>query len=210
MVRDFINYNNTPKIKKGKTFTNQQREPLLLHNKRVLYPDELQKLIDVIPKRKHSLIVQCLYLTGLRYETLKRFRDNPEWFKDGYIALPKGSMLKQKARQKERIILLSIKGKEIVKEFLKVKPVIPVRQSMNVNLSRWMEEAGLNPKGIGCSSFRKMYVSYLVATKEHMYLRILSSTGHTQAVSLTSYIALPFTSKDKALINTYFYGWGEE
>ena len=80
---------------------------------------------------------------------------------------------------------------------------------LNASLIRWCIQADINPDGICIKSFRKMCISYLVATKENKYLSLLSSIGHSSITSINHYLAIPFNDTDKALINQMFYCWGE-
>lgn len=185
------------------------KQPLLKNGIRILYPSEYHKLLEVIPKHHHRLLIELLLHTGSRYQEIIRLSENKEWFKDDrYIFLPKGSILKEKCRQKERCVLLSIKGRQVVKEYLKMNYKPPVRQSLNFDLYRWMVNVNLDPKGICIKSFRKTLVSWLVATKEDKYLSVLSSIGHNTVTSLTFYLSLPFSQEDKQQISAELYGWG--
>ncbi|WP_298275882.1 hypothetical protein [Ferroplasma sp.] len=49
-------------------------------------------------------ICTSLLVTGMRYSELERFRENQNWLEGQFIYLPRGSMLKVKAKQKEFIL----------------------------------------------------------------------------------------------------------
>ena len=185
------------------------RQPILKQNVRILTPEEYNLLISAIPKRKHKLIIQALLHTGCRYAELVRLKENPEWFKDeSYLHLPKSAVLKKKARQRERHIILNVFGRDIIKEFLNTSFKMPSRQSLNKNLHRWCIKAGLSPEGICIKTFRKTCVSWLVFVKEEKYLSVLSSIGHDTITSLRHYLSLPFTNDDIAGMKSHLYGWG--
>ena len=185
------------------------REPILKQGVRILTPTEYNMLISTIPKRHHKLIIQALLHSGCRYAELKRLKENPSWFKDGnYIHLPKSAVLKKKARQRERHIILNVFGREILTEFLNTSFKMPSRQSLNKNLHRWCIKAKLNPQGICVKTFRKTCVSWLVCCKEDKYLQVLSSIGHDTITSLRYYLSLPFTNDDRTGMKSHLYGWG--
>lgn len=80
---------------------------------RILRPSEweiLQDSLDVNMKK----ICTSLLVTGMRYAELQRLRENPDWLDGKFVYLPKGSMLKVKAKQKERAIRLSDMGRTII------------------------------------------------------------------------------------------------
>ena len=187
-----------------------KRQPILKNGIRVLYPTEYQKLISVIPKHHHKLIIQTLLHTGCRFTELEAIKENPSLFKDGrYIHLTKNEIKKVKTKIKDRHILLGVFGKDIVKDFVKTPFRIPPRQALNKSLKRWCIKASINPEGICLKSFRKTLISWLVATQEDKYIRVLASIGHDSITSLRHYITIPFDSSDKGLIKSIIYGWGE-
>ena len=188
-----------------------KKQPILKNGIRVLYPDEYQKLISIIPKHHHKLIIQILLHSGMRFTELESLKDNPTLFKDNrYIHLTKKEIKKVKTKIKDRHILLGVFGKDIVKDFVKTPFRIPVRQSLNKSLKRWCIKAELNPEGICLKSFRKTLISWLVATQEDKYLRILSSVGHDTITSLKHYLTIPFTNEDRGLIRNILYNWGDD
>jgi len=94
---------------------------ILKQDTRILKPSEFQSLLEAIDSPNHRTLIQFMFHTGIRYETAKRYHKNPNWLMDNAIYLPKGSMLKEKARQRERHILLSYRGREVARDFLKIK-----------------------------------------------------------------------------------------
>jgi hypothetical protein len=80
---------------------------------RILRPSEWETLrdnLDIDMKR----ICTSLLVTRMRYAELQRFRENPDWLDGRFIYLPRGSMMKVKAKQKERAIRLSDIGKTLI------------------------------------------------------------------------------------------------
>ena len=86
---------------------------------RILRLVEFEKLRDAMdPDTKR--ICASLLLTGMRYAELQRLRENPDWLDGKFVHLPCGSMLKVKAKQRERAIRLSDLGKTLVPDFVPV------------------------------------------------------------------------------------------
>lgn len=142
---------------------------------------------------------------------LQALKDNPSLFKDDrYIHLTKNEIKKKKTKIKDRHILSSVFGKDILKEFVRLPFKIPPRQSLNNSLKRWSKNADINQDGICLKSFRKTLISWLVATQEQKYIRVLASIGHDSITSLRHYLTIPFTNEDKSLIRSILYAWGED
>src|SRR5690606_364927 len=68
----------------------------------------------------HRLICDGMMFTGMRVEEFWRFVAHPEWFHADrqYVELPRGSILKVKAKQKERMVLLSNVGTRAIKDMV--------------------------------------------------------------------------------------------
>ncbi len=63
---------------------------------RILRPGEYKIIRNSIHKRDKQILVDCLLLTGKRYEELIRPRHNPEWFDGNFIHLPEWAQKKAK------------------------------------------------------------------------------------------------------------------
>lgn len=206
MMENIVRLEYIPSKRGGNN--NMIRQPILKNGIRVLYPQEYQKLISAIPKHHNKLIIQSLLHLGCRFTELIAINENTSLFKDNrYIHLTKNEIRKKKTKIKDRHILLSVFGKDIVKEFVKLPFKISPRQSLNKSLVRWCKAAGINPEGMCLKSFRKTLISWLVATQEHQYIKVLSSIGHDSITSLRHYLTIPFTVEDRALIKSIMYGW---
>ena len=73
-----------------------------------------------------------------------------------------------------------------------------------------LKKAAINPEGICLKSFRKTLISWLVATQEDKYLKVLSSIAHDTITSLRHYLTITFTNEDRSLIKSILYAWGED
>lgn len=78
-----------------------------------------------------------MLFTGLRYSELNRFKDNPDWFQDGFIHIHSS---KPKATIKDKYVRLPKKATTIIDECLKDEYSIPTQQVMNRNLKRWCKK----------------------------------------------------------------------
>ena len=80
---------------------------------RILRPVEFETLRDGMDPNTGKICTSLL-LTEMRYAELQRFMENPDWLDRKFIYLPEGSMLKVKAKQKERAIRLSGMSKTMI------------------------------------------------------------------------------------------------
>lgn len=84
---------------------------------RILRPSEYLILRNQL-NEDQQLILDSLLLTGMRYEELLRFHDNPDWLDDGSIHLPAEAVLKGRAikdpDERQRWVRLSIRGKAVL------------------------------------------------------------------------------------------------
>ncbi len=70
---------------------------------RILRPAEFEKIRDAMGPDTRK-VCTALLPTGMRYAKSRRFRENPDWLDGKFVYLPRGSMLKVKAKQMERAI----------------------------------------------------------------------------------------------------------
>jgi integrase len=115
-------------------------------------------------------------------------------------------MLKVKAKQIERTILLSNWGVGVVENIIKNKPSIKSRQSMREILIRAAIRANLNPQFINPKMFRKTWISWLVASKKDINMVSISS-GHSIDTLYKHYLVIGFPESELVQINYYTSGW---
>ncbi len=72
----------------------------------------------------------------MRYAELKRFRENPDWLDGRFVYLPRGSMMKAKAKQKERAIRLSDIGKTLISDLFQAPHPLPELPAFDMKLRR--------------------------------------------------------------------------
>ena len=96
---------------------------------------EFKKLRDAMDSDTRK-ISTSLIPTGMRYAELQRFRENPDWLDGKFVYLPRGSMLKVKAKQRERAIRLSDMGKTLVPDLFQSSFPLPELPALDMKLRR--------------------------------------------------------------------------
>ncbi|MCL4480154.1 MAG: hypothetical protein M1113_01540 [Candidatus Thermoplasmatota archaeon] len=102
---------------------------------RILRPikfEELREAMGLDTRR----ICTSLLLTGMRYAELQRFREKPGWLDGKFIYLPRGSMLKVRAKQRERAIRLSDIEKTLVRDLFQSSYPLPELPAFDMKLRR--------------------------------------------------------------------------
>lgn len=163
---------------------------------------------------RHRLIFDGMLFTGMRMEEFWRFVANPQWFHQErqYIELPPGSILKVKAKQKERSVMLSNIGTRAITDLvsaIKRKEIERISPAgWRQNLVRAAINANIELRGITPKMLRKTWVSWLMATYPEDGLRIASSAGHDIRTMQNHYLSLPFSNVERERIRFYVHGWG--
>jgi integrase len=162
----------------------------------------------------HQLIFDGQLFTGMRIEEFWRFIEHPEWFHPDrqYVELPPGSILKVKAKQKERLVLLSFIGTSKVRDLVasimrgEIKPI--TKQGWGQDLKRAALKGEMNIRGISPKMLRKTWISWLMLWYPQDGLRIASSAGHDTGTLIRHYMSLPFSPQEKEQVKAYVIGWG--
>ncbi len=172
---------------------------------RILRPiewEQLREKMDIDTKK----ICTSLLVTGMRYAELERFRENPNWLEGQFIYLPRGSMLKVKAKQKERNIRLSDMGRTIISDLFTAPHPLPSLPALDMKLRRLslriLEGTPANNK-----TFRKTWESWLVYYYPDKSLQIAMSQGHTTITQYEHYLDMPFTEDDRKEMRKWVEGW---
>ncbi len=179
----------------------------------ILSPKEYEAIREQM-NPGHRLIFDGMLFSGMRIEEFWRFVKNPMWFHPDrqYIELPRGSILKVAAKQKERSVILSNIGTRAIRDLVsaiargEVKPISKV--GWNQNLKRAAGKAGVNSRGIMAKMTRKTWVSWLMVIYPSDGLRISASSGHTIGIMQRHYLSLPFSTAEREQIKMYVVGWG--
>lgn len=197
-------------------------EPILKQETRILYPSEYRAIRSHLSFRD-QLRLDGLLFTGMRGVEFDRFLERPDWYKPSRraIDLPKGSMMKKKAKQAERTILLSNAGVQSIEtliSYVKKHPddLRPIsRQAWTETLLRAASKAradgGLSDlAGIAPKATRKTWSSWLLATHSHREGSISLSMGHDIRTMLKHYAGLGWPPQAIQEIRQYTAGWGGE
>ena len=172
---------------------------------RTLRPGEFEIIrdsMDPVTRR----ISTSLLLTGMRYAELQRFRENPDWLDGKFIYLPRGSMLKVKAKQGERSIRLSDMGKTIIGDLFQVTHPLPELPAFDMKLRR-LSGRILDGTPVNNKTFKKTWESWLVFYYPDMALQIALSQGHTTTTQYEHYLNIPFEDDDRREMRKWVEGW---
>lgn len=197
-------------------------EPILKQQTRVLYPSEYRAIRSNL-SFKDQLILDGLLFSGMRGVEFMRFLENPDWYKPSrrVIDLPKGSMLKKRAKQAERTVLLSNAGTQAIETLLAYRKQNPddirpiSRQAWSESLLRAAGKAVTEGRlasltGIAPKMCRKTWSSWLLATHSHREGSISLSMGHNIQTMLHHYAGLGWPADARQEIKQYTAGWGDE
>ncbi len=197
-------------------------EPILKQSTRILYPSEYRAIRSHL-NFKDQLILDGLLFSGMRGVEFMRFLESPEWYKPSRraIDLPKGSMLKKKAKQAERTVLLSNAGVQAIETLIsyrkqnldEIRPIS--RQAWSENLLRAASKAKVEGRlgdltGIAPKMTRKTWASWLIATHSHREGSVSLSLGHDIRTMLWHYAGLGWPPDARQEIRQYTAGWGGE
>lgn len=183
------------------------REQLLLRDHailksgtRILRPSEYRE-IKKLAKMDKEFLMDCLLLTGLRYEEIFRLRQNPNWFDGNFIHLPEWAQKKAKRKQLERWIKLSIMGKATLPQLFDI--AVPPRSTFD----KWLEYNFMLVEGLSAKTFRKTWESWLLFSYPDRAIEIALSQGHSELTQLRHYANLPFLDKDREEMREFVVGW---
>ena len=172
---------------------------------RILRPSEweiLRDSLDIDMKR----ICTSLLVTGMRYAELQRLRENPDWLEGKFVYLPRGSMMKVKAKQKERAIRLSDMGKTLISDLFQAPHPLPELPAFDMKLRR-LSKRILEGAPVNNKTFRKTWESWLVFYYPDRALQIALSQGHTTTTQYEHYLNIPFEVEDKKEMRKWVEGW---
>ncbi len=172
---------------------------------RILRPMEFEKLRDAMDVDTMK-ICTALLLTGMRYAELCRFRENPDWLDGKFVHLPRGSMLKVKAKQRERAIRLSDMGKTLVPDLFQSLYSLPELPALDMKLRR-LSKRILEGAPVNNKAFRKTWESWLVFYYPDKSLQIALSQGHTTTTQYEHYLNIPFDDDDGKEMRKWVEGW---
>ena len=183
-------------------------EPLTVTGTRILTPAEYHALLNAIPKLHHRTLFIVCFWSGMRYVEVQRLHAHPEWWmkERGSIHLPKEASKKVKRVAPERSINPLPPQLESELPHFFNNPAPPVQKVWNDNLKRWMELAGLDPKGMSSKTTRKTIESWMLRAGMQ-FNEVCLRQGHDQLTSLRHYQTLAFTGQEKDEIKRMVKAW---
>ena len=178
----------------------------------VLTPRECNMMFDLMTPMYRALCEALLH-THMRIEELRWFTTHPDAYKPSRrcISLPKEAIGKKKTLFKERDVVLSIRGCQVVEHLISLKMKdkdMMSRQALNVYLDKIAIAAGLGKEYICPKMYRKSMISWLVAIYPEKHIWINSSAGHTADIQLKHYLGIAFERRDLDDMRSLLNGWG--
>ncbi len=177
-----------------------KEHPIMKGGVRILRPSEY-KMIRESVKRDKQILLDCILLTGMRYEELLRLRKNPDWLSGKFIYLPEWAEKKAKRKQRERTINLSIMGRAVLPQLFDLK--VPSRSAFD----KWLSYNFRLIKGLSAKTFRKTYGSWLLYLYPERVMDIALSQGHDELTELNHYAKNGFDERDKLEMKEFVEGW---
>ena len=193
---------------------------LICNGQRVLTPDEVAAIQNVITKPSSRALFDLMLYTGLRLSEVKQIVQNPAIFDEKRKIITITSS-KKEATQKTRNVHLCDNGIKAVKAFIQ-NPKIPSSPSAwQMNLIRWCKSARIDPLagkdvmdagnknvyGITVRTTRKTLESWLLTAYPDRSVYVALSQGHTVLVQLQHYLNLSYTEEEIAEIKEQVKGW---
>lgn len=153
--------------------------------------------------------MDAMLVTGLR--PIEFFRMDKTWYRPSRrcLDLPEGACLKEKCQYKERTVLLSLYGCDVLDRWFEIPRKIPKKVSMRDTLRRYAESAGIGTDGITSKMFRKTWDSWLAACFPEQYLYIASSQGHDVETIRKYYMGIAFPPGETDKMTKYVGEWGK-
>jgi integrase len=152
---------------------------------RILRPIEFEIIRNAMDPDTRRICTSLL-LTGMRYAELQRLRENPDWLDGKFIFLPRGSMLKVKAKQSKRTIGSSDVWKTLMPDLFQCPRPLPELSALDMELRR-LSKRILERAPVNNETFRKTLESWLVFYYPDKSLQIALSQGHTTTTRYKHY-----------------------
>jgi len=196
-------------------------KPIIKQDTQILTPDLWYRMREHLGTN-YQLICDFLLNTGMRVEefwefTTHTYQDDESryanhWFSASRmcIDIPECAIGKARCTIKQRTVLLSPEGVRAVETLIAANGSIKHidRSNFRKVLIEAAANAGISKEGIKPKMFRKILVSWLVATSPEKDKYILYSIGHSQEIQHRHYLAMGFTRKDVDDMRKFLSGWG--
>lgn len=191
---------------------------LICNGQRVLTPDEVTAIQNVITKPSSRALFDLMLYTGLRLSEVKQIVQNPAIFDENRKIITIRSS-KKEATQKTRNVHLCDNGITAVKAFIQNPKVPSSPSAWQINLIRWCKSARIEPLagkdpldtgnifGITVRTTRKTLESWLLTAYPDRSMYVALSQGHTVLVQLQHYLNLSWTKEEIEDIKKLVSGW---
>lgn len=187
----------------------ENEEPIVKNEARVLTPKLYERFREQL-NPLYRAIADVQINSGMRWTEFWTLIHHKELYKASRRCISIIST-KEKARVKERDIILTQKGCEAVEILLKLKPKEVSRHAVN-QAFKLAAQKSIGEEYVMPKMLRKCCATWLVkAFQENpTKLAIISlSMGHTFKVMQTHYLCIAFSPEDTADMRDFFRGWGE-
>lgn len=191
---------------------------LICNGQRVLTPDEVTAIQNVITKPSARALFDLMLYTGLRLSEVKQIAENPAIFDEKRKIITITSS-KKASTQKTRNVHLCENGVMAIKAFIENPKVPSSPTAWQMNLMRWCRSARLEPLtgkdvtdngniyGITVRTTRKTLESWLLTAYPDRSVYVALSQGHTVLVQLQHYLNLSYTEEERQAIRDQVKGW---
>ena len=183
---------------------------------RILTPAEVATIRSVIDLPRLRTLFDVMLYTGMRYAELRQLRDDPARFDE-----ERGTIAILTRGKKQRTVVLGDRGREAVTEFVGRGAQMPAgTTNWKVHLVRWSKIARLpphpdppagtspgNPAGIGVTSTRTTWESWLYALHPEWLRPIMASQGRGKTKDITRYGTLSWSADDLEAMRLETAGW---
>lgn len=183
---------------------------------RILTPS-LAKKIRACLNPEYQTIFDVQLNTGLRQVEFWWLMRNQQCFSASrrLIHLPReGSCRKPKCKSRDgRVIRLTVDGARALEHafYKRIGAEKPkAERCFGQALTRACWKAGVDPKYVNPKCLRKSMESWLVEARKDLgidFLDILANQGHTEQVSVESYVKFVFGEEDHKDMVNFFRGW---
>jgi hypothetical protein len=188
---------------------------LIRKGSRILTPSIAAKIREQLNK-EYRIIFDVQLNTGLRQIEFWWLMRNPQCYhaSQRIIDLPKeGACKKPKCKTDARTIRLTIAGARALENAFQnrigaEKP--KAERCFGQALTRACVKAGLDPRFINPKCLRKSMESWLVEIRKDLgidFLDIIANQGHTEKVSVESYVGFAWSTQDHNDMLEFFKGW---
>lgn len=197
--------------------TKNDERYLVKKGSRILTPSVANQIRECLSK-EYQMIFDVQLNSGLRQVEFWWLMRNPHCFRSStrLIDLPKeGACKKPQCKSDARTIRLTVDGARALENafYNRIGADKPMgKRCFSQALTRACIKAGVDPRQVNPKCLRKSMESWLVEIRKDLgidFLDILANQGHTEKVSVESYVGFVFEKKDHDDMVKFFKGWND-